>query len=344
MVTTKDIALLAGVSQTAVSAVLSGQGRQRRISETTSRKILDTAKRLGYRRNLAAQELRRGKSSAIGILLPVPVNNIYSNLTGALGPLLEERGYLSTFAFWEDDFKGQIRAAESIFCRCPSGIITVEPRHIPSEMNIPVVSLITSDLRFDVVDFDGEDIISQVIEHLYQLGHRRIAYPYCVVEPAHYGNHPAYFAKELIDRGLSTQWMWTLDSLAVMTPPNLPILANLVANWYESVKTRPTAIVLPNDMLAIHFMCEMARRGYHLPEDLSVTGCDNIPFTEVVTPTLTSFGERPDDSLAECLVDSLLQRMADPEAPRRIRRVKRRLIERESTAPPGKIKTSSICF
>ena len=91
MVTTKDIALLAGVSQTAVSAVLSGQGRQRRISETTSRKILDTAKRLGYRRNLAAQELRRGKSSAIGILLPVPVNNIYNNLTGALGPLLEER-------------------------------------------------------------------------------------------------------------------------------------------------------------------------------------------------------------------------------------------------------------
>ena len=102
-----------------------------------------------------------------------------------------------------------------------------------------------------------------------------------------------------------------------MTPPNLPILANLVANWYESVKTRPTAIVLPNDMLAIHFMREMVRRGYHLPEDLSVTGCDNIPFTEVVTPTLTSFGERPDDSLAEALVDSLLQRMADPEAPGR---------------------------
>ena len=78
MITTKDIAALAGVSQTAVSAVLSGQGRQRRISEETSRKIIDTARRLGYRRNLAAQELRRGKSSAVGILLPAPVNNIYS--------------------------------------------------------------------------------------------------------------------------------------------------------------------------------------------------------------------------------------------------------------------------
>ena len=81
MITTKDIAALAGVSQTAVSAVLSGQGRQRRISEETSRKIIDTARRLGYRRNLAAQELRRGKSSAVGILLPAPVNNIYSYLS-----------------------------------------------------------------------------------------------------------------------------------------------------------------------------------------------------------------------------------------------------------------------
>ncbi len=335
MITTKDIAALAGVSQTAVSAVLSGQGRQRRISEETSRKIIDTARRLGYRRNLAAQELRRGKSSAVGILLPAPVNNIYSYLTGALAPLLEAHGYLSTFAFWED-FKGQIRATESILCRCPSGIITVEPQHMPHDIKIPVVSLITDDARFDVVDFDGEDIFTQVIEHLYQLGHRKIAYPYSVQLPVRYGKLTAHFAEELKARGLSTQWMGTLDSLSVMAPPNLPNLANLVADWYEAMKERPTAIVLPTDMLAIYFMREMTRRGYHLPEDLSVTGCDNIPFTEVVTPTLTSFGERADDSLSDCLVACLLHRMANPDAPRMIYRVKRRLIVRESTAPPIK--------
>ena len=128
----------------------------------------------------------------------------------------------------------------------------------------------------------------------------------------------------------------TLDSLSVMAPPNLPNLANLVADWYEAMKERPTAIVLPTDMLAIYFMREMTRRGYHLPEDLSVTGCDNIPFTEVVTPTLTSFGERADDSLSDCLVACLLHRMANPDAPRMIYRVKRRLIVRESTAPPKK--------
>lgn len=335
MITTKDIAALAGVSQTAVSAVLSGQGRQRRISEETSQRIIATAKRLGYRRNLAAQELRRGRSSAVGILLPAPTNNIYGSLIGALAPLLEEHGYLSTFAFWED-FKGQIRAAESILCRCPSGIITVEPQHIPCDMDIPVVSLITEDSRFDVVDFDGEDIFTQVIEHLYQLGHRKIGYPYRMTVPARYGNLPAHFAKELIAHGLSTQWMWTLDSLVAMTPLTLPIVANLVANWYESLKDRPTALVLPTDMLAIYFMREMMRRGCHLPEDLSVTGCDNIPFTEVVTPTLTSFGERPDDSLAERLVTCLLHRMANPEASRMVYRVKRQLIARESTAPPKK--------
>ena len=146
----------------------------------------------------------------------------------------------------------------------------------------------------------------------------------------------AHFAEELKALGLSTQWMGTLDSLSVMAPPNLPNLANLVADWYEAMKERPTAMVLPTDMLAIYFMREMTRRGYHLPEDLSVTGCDNIPFTEVVTPTLTSFGERADDSLADRLVACLLHRMANPDAPRMIYRVKRRLIARESTAPPKK--------
>lgn len=333
MITTKDIAALAGVSQTAVSAVLSGQGRQRRISEKTARKIMETAKRLGYRRNLAAQELRLGKSLSVGILLPVPTNNIYSYLTGALGPLLEEHGYLSSFAFWKDS-RGQERAAESILCRCPSGIITVEPRHIPEATDIPVVSLITDDPRFDVVDFDGRDIFTQVIAYLHGLGHRRIAYPYSSMLAPHYRSLTEHFAAELTAHGLSTQWMEAFDGFSVLSQSNLPCLAKLVADWYEAMRDRPTAIVFPTDMLAIYFMREMTCRGYHLPEDLSVTGCDNIPFTEVVTPTLTSFGELSEDTLADALVTTLLHRMEEPSAPRSVCQVKRRLIARESTAPP----------
>lgn len=336
MVTTKDIAAIAGVSQTAVSAVLSGQGKQRRICEKTAEKIMETAKRLGYRRNLAAQDLRRGKSSSIGILLPAPFNNIYSYLTGALGPLLEEHGYLSSFAFWED-FKGQIRAAESILCRCPSGIITVEPQHIPQNSSIPVVTLITDDPRFDLVDFDGENIFTQVIDYLYQLGHRRIAYPYSSGNPCRYAKLTEHFALELKSHGLSTRWMGVIDSLGCMTTANLPILAGMLANWYESMPERPTALVLPTDMLAIYFMREMTRRGYRLPDDLSVTGCDNIPFTEVVTPSLTTLGESPEDPLAGRLVSCLLNRIDNPDAPREIHRVRRQLIARESTAPPRKI-------
>lgn len=335
MVTTKDVAAVAGVSQTAVSAVLCGQGKQRRISEKTAQKILEAAKRLGYRRNLAAQDLRRGKSSSIGILLPVPLNNIYSYLTGALGPLLEDHGYLSTFAFWED-VRGQIRATDSILCRCPSGIITVEPRHIPQDSGIPVVSLISEDPRFDLVQFDGKDIFTQAIDYLYRLGHRKIAYPYAPGSPPRYRHLTEHFAEELKARGLSARWMVTIETLSAMPPQALPVLAGLLADWYESLGDRPTALVLPTDMLAIHFMREMTRRGYRLPEDLSVTGCDNIPFTEVVTPTLTSFGERPDDPLADRLVTCLLDRMTNPEAPPIVYRIRRRLIVRESTAPPKK--------
>lgn len=334
MITTKDIAAAAGVSQTAVSAVLSGQARERRISEKTARKIEETARRLGYRRNLAAQELRRGRSSSVGILLPEPANNIYTYLTGALGPLLEKHGYLSSFAFWTD-LCGQRRAVESILCRCPSGIITVEPSRIPDNTGIPVVSLIGDDPRFDLVSFDRENIFSQVISYLQRIGHTRLACPFFANLSAPYISLTERFKQLLISCGLSPEWVKPVPvEAASLSLPLLPDLARALADWYENFSVRPTAVIFPTDMLAIFFMREMTHRGYRLPRDLSVTGCDNIPFTEACTPTLTTFGEIQDCSLADALVDALLFRMTHPDAPRRVLRIKRRLIIRESTVPP----------
>ena len=335
MITTKDIAQAAGVSQTAVSAVLSGKSKERRIGDATAAKIIEAAKRLGYRRNLAAHELRSGRSSSIGILLPAPMNNIYSHLVGALGPILERYGYLASFAFWQNE-NYQKQATESILCRCPSGIITVEPRLIPDNITCPVVSLITKDPRFDLVCFDGEDIFTQVIQHLYDLGHRRIAYSFPVLHGEYFEHLTARFAGELASRGLSTEWIFPmLPKTDTIHRESLQEFAKYAADKFESFKERPSAFVFNTDTQAAYFMHEITSRGYVLPRDLSITGCDNTPITNALIPSLTTFGENPDDPLAERLVTALLTRMEQPDSPRKIYRVKRKLIVRDSTAQIG---------
>ena len=152
-----DVAKAAGVSKATVSAVLSGQAESRRISQKTVERVQAVIKELNYVPNLLARSVRKGSTSIIGILLPLPNNNGYSRIMDTLETGLYKRNYFAMFSFWKT-VKEQEPALRSILLHMPDALITVEPSLLPENLSIPVVTLFNRDPRFDYVSIDRKAI------------------------------------------------------------------------------------------------------------------------------------------------------------------------------------------
>lgn len=334
MVTAADIAKMTGFSRSSVSSVLSGTALQRRISVKTIRTVLAAAEEVGYKPNVLASSLRKGKTGMVGILIPSPSDSIYAGLVGQLNTLLANAGYFSTFAFW-DTVDEQGCAAESILGRQPEGIITVEPKHIPERIPFPVITFIVNDSRFDNVTFDRLGIIRDTISYLTSLGHTRIANP--AISDNHlggkdYNDVSAYFRQTFSARSLSQAWFTDIASRNIKGV----LLAEKISDWIISFpeRERPTALILYTDNLAAQVMLELNKRGIGIPDDISVIGCDNVSFANLLSPALTTFGDDPRKTMAAVLGNRLLFRMTHHDAPVERIFVKRKLYIRASCGKP----------
>ena len=117
----KELASLAGVSQTTVSLVLNGKA-DGRIARVKQEKVRELAKQYNYRPNLSAKSLRKQKQYTIGVSMPMPVNTGYSDMLSLVQEKLAERGYMALFSFWKT-VEGIEKAFESIFLHNVDGII-----------------------------------------------------------------------------------------------------------------------------------------------------------------------------------------------------------------------------
>jgi len=130
MATIKDVAKLAGVSSSAVSAVFNGKAASIRIKDETVRKIRESAASLGYNPNRLAKSLRRGCTCTIGILLPIPRENIYSDFIREFEQTLSGTEYSAIYGFWST-MSAAHDAVMNVISQQVDGLITVEPGLIP---------------------------------------------------------------------------------------------------------------------------------------------------------------------------------------------------------------------
>ena len=103
-ITTKDLAEICGVSRTTVNRALQGTGR---IKEETKRRILDTAKQLGYEPDLVARSLVSGKSMMIGVIIVDLKNQYYPKMVNAIAERVLEDNYILNITIHRDDKDGE---------------------------------------------------------------------------------------------------------------------------------------------------------------------------------------------------------------------------------------------
>lgn len=307
MVTMADIASKAGVSRTAVSHVLNDRQQENtRISDVTRQRILDVAQDLGYRPNQLARAVASGKTRMFGYLVEEPRYEPHWNtIVGALAEA-EELGFsMKVLSITTATLAARVR--QCIELRLGGLIVRVnnDKSLIFEEANRAKIPVVTVDEGVPQpfgsrVAADDASGCREVIDHLTQMGHRRIGFissgfPQLNNTNGDVGSvREALFRREMEAHGLPVpDGFITRDVVNVYGTAREKTFDDSSAvvatdDLLSHPEGRPTAIFCWRDETALLALRQCRRRGLRVPEDISVIGFSDIDATQLCDPSLST--------------------------------------------------------
>ncbi len=332
----KDIARIADVHPSTVSRVLNPETRSM-VSEALAEEILRIAEELGYRRNPLASGLRTRKTFTVGIVIPDLTNPVFPPIVRSAEQTLDGAGYIAILADSGSRERREAEIIENMRTRDVDGLIlATATRRDPVvdtcvEQGIPVVLVNRTVSRHHVpaVVNDDELGIELALEHLVGLGHEHVAY---IGGPqttsTGYGRYHA-FTKSAKKLGVNVDKDLIVNATAFSETAGAAALDALLDRGKHL-----TAVLTANDLLALGCYDALDAQGLRCPQDVSITGFNDMPYVDRMDPPLTTL-RIAHDALGVQAAQLLLERIEDPEAPAEERRLAPELIVRGSTARPA---------
>ena len=322
----EEIARLAGVSLATASYALSGKGT---VSAATRQRVREIAEKCGYEPNAAARSLSTGDVPLVGVASALLEGGLVSPtetpVLSGLGQVLAENG-IEMVLFTTANASG---VPTLLARRAVSGAVFMVRRHALlgewlRARSIPCVAVNLGPVEtMDAVRPDDDDGVHQAVEHLAELGHRRIAYINTDVSPGE-GHPPSIesrqrsFLKTMAERELAAS-----PGTELRQPPAARVAALLDGD------APPSAFVCYNDDEAAVVIGYLRERGFHVPRDFSVVGIDDVGLGEMIAPSLTSV-HSPYEEMGRTAGELLLARIAQPDRPFQDVLLPQRLVPRES--------------
>ncbi len=336
-VTIYDIAYAANVSQSTVSRVLSGSTR---VAADKRAAVLAAIEKLKYKPNIVAQGLARGTSSTVGVLTLSQASPYFGQILLGVERGLDSSGYHALIA----SVAGAADAGRALDmllqCRVDALIVigeAIRDERLPGLADaLPLVGVGPSmaELESRCLHADNVTGAFKVTRHLIDLGHRRIAH---IMGPAHH--------RHAKDRRAG--WEQALREAGIPIDPALVAAgtfdeasgANAATTLLERAPDL-TAIFAANDQMAYGARLVLHRRGLRVPEDVSLAGVDDQPYSAFTTPPLTTV-RQPTVEMGEAAVKAVLDalkagRTDAPVVPVVPAALPTELVIRESTARPGR--------
>ena len=313
MVSMKDIAAKCGVSVATVSKALNGHSD---ISEETKKVISDTAKEMGYFPNSSARALKTKRTYNLGVLF---VDRGHSGLThdyfahvlDSFKKCAEKSGYDITFI--NAEVRDKMTYLEHSRYRGVDGVVIA-----CVDFDDPdVIDLINSDLPVVTIDHVFNNRISVVsdniggirdlIKHIYDKGHRRIAYIY--------GDNTSVTQNRLTSyyNTLKSYDIEPGDDYVLEATYRNPDQAKELTKQLLSLKERPTCIMYPDDYSCIGGLNAIAELGLSVPEDVSIAGYDGIYVSQILDPKLTTYAQDTSE-IGRIAAEQLIRLIEDPKS------------------------------
>lgn len=341
-VTIADVARLAGVSTSSVSNVLNR--RPKRMRHSTNERILRAIEKLGYTPNLAARQLKTGKSKIIGLIVPSVANPFFANFGRQVEEAALRHGYQVLLCNSGRNPEREQRYAEELWSSGIRGILfgssLAQFTHLESliKRGLHVVAFnrpTQQEDRISIDSFGVDNVLAMKLltKHLLTLGHRRIAFVSGPIRTVSRLSRLQGYRRGLqqADVEIDEELVWegaTTNYGDVTTVE----LGRQGAHQLLTMSNPPTAIVAINDMYAFGVYAGVRDLGLKIPVDVSVTGVDNLILTEIVEPPLTTV-EQPVAEIATLAVERLVCRLLDGcSDPPGHRTLMPKLIVRASTA------------
>lgn len=328
----KDVAERAGVSIKTVSNVVNNYPH---VTPAMRARVQAAIDELGYRPNLTARHLRKGRTGIIALAVPELGNPYFAELAGAVIDAAGEHDFTVLLDHTRGEREQEVLVSQGYRARVIDGLI-LSPLELEAEDlrgradDVPLVLLGEReyDVPHDHIAIDNVAAARCAVRHLLDRGRTRIAYLGARTDSA---NRPAHLRLD--------GWRAELAAAGVPAPDRLVVPvggwdrddgARAMAELLDS-GVRPDAVFAFNDLIAIGAMRVLHERGLRVPWDVAVVGFDDLAEGRFGAVTLTTVS--PDkQAIARMAVASLLRSLSGREVPGgRALTADFRLVEREST-------------
>lgn len=324
MVTMQDVAQAAGVSPMTVSNVVNARPH---VKPETRERVLATIQKLGYRVNVAGRNLRTGRTGTIGFAVPEIDNQYFAHLIARVVDEAAERGLRVAIEQTGATRETEIEVVSTSRNRLYDGLLLSTAGLTDGDTDLlqvdyPIVLLGESlfDAPLDHIIMPNKQGAREATEHLIARGRRKIAYlkrPDTDQDPRRSG-----YLEAIAAAGLEPI---LIEIAALDIGSSARAVGAALARGLEF-----DAVAAFTDNLAVGAIRGAADAGLRVPDDLLVTGFDNVPLAALTVPSLTTIA--PDHAVtAHTALEFLLERMAGSTVPPRTFTIPHTLIERESS-------------
>ena len=329
----KDVAAAANVHSSTVSRVLNPATRGM-VSENVAKRVTGIADKLGYAPSSLASGLRTGKSYTVGVIIPDLTNPVFPPVVRGIERALGAAGYIAILADSDNSARSERAIFDSMRSRRVDGLILATAHRqdpivgacVSEQLPVVLVNRTVDNDKVTAVINNDELGIELAISHLVELGHRNIAFLGGPEDTSTGRDRRAAFEK------LASEGRFNMSPDNCVSCDSFTEEAGhigMLSIFHRGGKF--SAVVAANDLLALGCYDALAERGLTCPTDISVTGFNDMPFMNRLSPPLTTI-HIPLDDLGTRAAELLIGEMRDGKTASETIRLDPTLVVRGSTA------------
>ncbi len=285
-VTIRDVAQEADVSATTVSRVFNHTDL---VSPETARRVRHVAEQMGYQPNPTAKSLSHGRTDAIGVILPAPHGEFFSEVMRGIDEVAQASDFyllISSSHYSLEEGEAALRALRGRV----DGLLVMtthvraQPIHERQAPDVPVVFMNSSmgGSRYDAFDIENRQGAYAAVRHLVERGYERIATITGPPDSYDVRERLAGYRQALEEGGLDTPGAYVVHGDFTQAS------GYTAGGEILQLDPLPDAVFSCNDYMAIGAMAALQEAGVDVPGDIAIAGFDDIPSARYANPSLTT--------------------------------------------------------